>query len=81
MQLYVRDLAPKVDRPVQELKGFRRVSLLPGQKALVSFDLDGSAFSYYDAAAKRWKADPGRYEIEVGSSSRDIRVRGVVRLL
>ena len=80
VQLYVHDLAPKVDRPVQELKGFQRVMLLPGQKAAVTFTLDSSAFSYYDAAAKHWKANTGRYEIEVGASSRDIRLRGIVRL-
>ena len=80
VQLYLHDLAPRIDRPVQELKGFQRVMLLPGQKGVVTFRLDASAFSYYDVNARRWKANPGRYEIEVGASSRDIRLRGIVRL-
>ena len=80
VQLYVHDLAPKVDRPIQELKGFQRVMLLPGHTATVAFGLDVTAFRYWDLGAHRWKADPGRYEIEVGSSSRDIRLHGVLRL-
>jgi beta-glucosidase len=78
VQLYVRPLAPRVDRPVRELKGFRRVSLRPGQTARVTFALDDRAFSYWDDARHAWRADPGRYMVEVGASSRDIRARAVV---
>ena len=80
VQLYVHDLAPKTDKPVQELKGFHRVSLQPGRRVTVSLPLDPDAFAYWDVTRHRWKADPGRYELRVGSSSRDIRLRGVVRL-
>jgi len=79
-QLYVRALDSKVARPVRELKGFGRVSLQPGQKAVVSFPLDMRAFSYWDAGMHIWRADPGLYGIEVGSSSRDLRAQGVLRL-
>jgi len=80
VQVYVRDLAPRIDRPVQELKGFQKVMLQPGQKSVVTITLDERAFSYYDAAAKRWAANPGMYEIEAGASSRDIRLQSVLRL-
>lgn len=77
-ELYVRDLAPKIDRPVRELKGFQRVSLQPGQKAVVTFPLDDRAFSYWDVKTHAWQVSPGSYAIEVGASSRDIRVQGVL---
>jgi beta-glucosidase len=73
VQLYVREKAPKLERPPQELKGFRRVELAPGETKRVSFALDKSAFAYYDPAARAWTTDAGAFEIRVGSSSRDIR--------
>ena len=79
-QLYIRPLASKVARPVRELKGFGRVSLQPGQKSALTFPLDMRAFSYWDVKTHGWRADPGSYVIEVGSSSRDLRVQGVLRL-
>ena len=80
VQLYVRDLAPKVDRPVRELKGFQRVSLKPGEKKQLVFSLDESALAYYQVGFHRWKTNEGRYAVEIGASSRDIRVQGVVNL-
>ncbi len=79
-QLYLRPLAPSVDRPVRELKGFERISLLPGQSAVVSFPLDARAFSYWDVKTHDWREDVGAYAVEVGSSSRDLRATGVLRL-
>ena len=80
VELYVHDLAPKVDRPIRELKGFARVSLAPGQKGVVTIPLDDRAFAFYNVALKKWKSNPGRYEIQVGASSRDIRQTGVITL-
>ncbi len=79
-QLYIRPLASAVARPVRELKGFARVTLQPGEKAVLSFPLDTRAFSYWDTTAHAWRADPGTYAVEVGSSSRDLRAQGVVKL-
>ncbi len=72
VQLYVGALAPRVDRPVRELKGFQRVSLRPGEEKQVSFTLDAHAFSYWDTARQSWREDAGRYLVQLGSSSRDI---------
>jgi len=80
VQLYVRDLAPKVDRPVRELRGFKRVVLKPGQSTVVTLPIDSRAFHYWDTAAHAWRANPGSYALEIGSSSRDLRVRTVVTL-
>jgi beta-glucosidase len=72
-QLYVRPSANgPIDRPVQQLKGFARVDLKPGETKTVSFPLNARAFSYWDVTSHSWKDLPGEYGIAVGQSSRDI---------
>jgi beta-glucosidase len=80
VQLYVKESKPKIDRPIHELKGFQRVVLQPGETKWVHFRIDRSAFSYWDPATKAWTTDPGEYEIQVGSSSRDIRQKKAVNI-
>jgi beta-glucosidase len=80
VQLYIRQVAPGVDRPVKELKAFRRVELRRGEARPISFPLDRSALAYYDPARKEWVTESGAYEVLVGASSRDIRVRGAFEL-
>ncbi|HOX05511.1 MAG TPA: glycoside hydrolase family 3 C-terminal domain-containing protein [Planctomycetota bacterium] len=75
VQLYVSDPEATLPRPVKELKAFRKVALRPGQSRRVRFELDSRAFAFYDPYAKRWTVEPGRFEILVGSSSCDIRLR------
>ena len=77
-QLYVQ--APgggPVPRAAQELKGFEKVSLPPGQARTVTLVLDRRAFEYYDEKGG-WTLAPGTYGLRVGSSSRDIRLTGTV---
>ena len=76
-QLYVHDVQSIVERPTRELKGFRKVSLQPGEMATITLTLDTDSLSYYDINRKRWFAEPGEFEFQIGSSSRDIRLRGV----
>jgi beta-glucosidase len=73
VQLYVRDVVSSLMRPPQELKGFRKVALKPGETRKVEFLLDNRSFSFYDAEKKDWVLEPGEFEILIGSSSRDIR--------
>jgi beta-glucosidase len=78
-QVYVHPLNPVIDRPLQELKGFQRVSEIKvKQKVSVSVPLGPNSFAYWDTVTHAWKTDAGKYEIDVASSSRDIRLRGVV---
>ena len=79
-QIYVQEAKPRVERPVQELKSFARVSLKPGQKQKVSVRLDHSAFAFYDPEKKGWVAEKGDFKILVGSSSRNILLQGNCRL-
>lgn len=81
VQLYVHDVLSSVDRPVKELKGFRRVVLNPGQARNVSFTLDKSALSFYSPAKDEWVAEPGAFEVWIGASSRDIRLKGTFELI
>jgi beta-glucosidase len=80
VQLYVKESKPKIDRPIHELKGFQRVVLQPGETKWVHFRIDRSAFSYWNPATKAWTTDPGEYEIQAGSSSRDIRQKKVINI-
>lgn len=81
VELYVRDGHAKIDRPEHELKGFRRVELKPGETRTVEFTLDRSALSYWSPDMKTWEAAPGDFEIQLGASSRDIRLRASLKLL
>ncbi len=73
VQVYVSDKESGLVRPPKELKGFKKVTLAPGESRLVEFELDQRALSYYDPYRKQWVAEPGEFEVLVGSSSRDIR--------
>jgi beta-glucosidase len=68
-QLYVSDPSAKAMRPERELKGFAKVRLKPGETNHVTLHLDARSFSYWDATAKHWRMDPGRFIIRVGDSS------------
>ncbi len=80
VQLYIAPEAAPVPRPVRELKGIARVDLAPGASQNVSFLLTPRDFSYWDVVTHKFVAAPGKYRIEVGSGSRDIRASGVVTL-
>ncbi|MEL7644874.1 MAG: glycoside hydrolase family 3 C-terminal domain-containing protein [Anaerolineaceae bacterium] len=77
-QLYVRDLESSVFRPEKELKGFIKVELQPGEERELEIELDPRAFAFFDAQSCRWVSEAGGFEILVGASSRDIRLRAVV---
>lgn len=74
-QLYIRDLKSRLIRPDKELKSFVKVSLLPGESRIVSINLDTEALAYYDPSLPGWVAEPGDFEVMVGTSSRDIKHR------
>lgn len=79
-QLYVHPIEPSVERPVRELKSFTKVWLNPGEKKEVSFLVDQKAFRYFDPVTHQFKTDTGRYQLEVGASSRDVRLTQPVDL-
>jgi len=76
VELYVHDGHASVDRPIQELKGFQRVELAREETKTVHFTIDRSALAFYSTAKKDWVTEPGQFDVLVGSSSRDIRMKG-----
>jgi beta-glucosidase len=80
VQLYLQPPPARLDRPVKELKAFSRIMLQPGETRTVSFTLDKAALSFYDPALHDWVAEPGRFTVLVGASSRDIRAKGEFEL-
>jgi beta-glucosidase len=78
VQVYVGQPAPRVPRPVRELKGFARVSLSPGETKSVEVTLPRDAFAYFDPERKAWTVDDTDFTIDVGASSGDLRQHGTV---
>lgn len=79
VQFYLRDPVASVVRPVKELKGFQRVMLKPGERRTVSFTIDRDTLSFFDRKLA-WGAEPGTFELMVGSASDDIRLRQTIEL-
>jgi beta-glucosidase len=75
LQLYLRDLVSSCTRPLKELKGFQRITLEPNEKKTVTFVLKPEDLSFLDVNLKSI-VEPGTFEVLVGSSSEDIRIRG-----
>lgn len=80
VQLYVAPPKGAVYRPIHELKAFARVFLKAGEKKTVELQACPRAFEYYDPAFGGWRAESGIYTIEVGASSRDIRLTAPVEV-
>lgn len=79
-QLYVADVKSSVPRPPKQLKGFKRVSLAPGESQSITIEVDAGALGFWDAGAHGWKVEPGEFEVLVGPSSRDLPLRGIFEI-
>ena len=73
-QVYVTDNECSVERPLKELKGFKRVSLKSGETQKVVIKLKSDAFKFWNETSKNWKLESGTFNIKIGNSSRDIRL-------
>ena len=79
VQLYVHPLDPQRERARQELRGVERITLQPGEKRRVTFTLKPARdFTHYDDEKNRYAVDVGRYEIQIGASSQDLRQRQIL---
>ncbi len=79
-QVYVKDVFASVFRPEKELKGFEKTFLKAGESREVCVRLDASSFAYYSTPLERFYVENGDFEILVGASSRDIRLKGKIRV-
>ena len=71
VQLYIRDLVGSISRPVQELKGFERISLKPGQSRTVNFTINADLLKFFNKDLD-YVCEPGDFEVMVGTNSRDV---------
>lgn len=79
VQLYIKDAIVTASRPVIELKGFEKITLEPGETKTVEFVLDHETLGYYNSKLE-FVVEPGTFEIMIGSSSKDIRLRGTLEI-
>lgn len=75
-QMYVQDPISTMPKPVKELKKFAKVELMPGEEKEIVFDITDEDLAYYNVSLHKWVVENGRYNILIGSSSRDIRLIG-----
>ncbi|KAF1720309.1 beta-glucosidase [Pseudoxanthomonas wuyuanensis] len=81
VQLYLHPLEPQRDRARRELRGFQRVTLQPGEEREVSFAFTPEAdLRHYDEQRKAYAVDAGDYEVQLGASSADIRLRQRIKV-
>ena len=71
VQLYIRDMVGSIARPVQELKGFERITLKPGESRTVNFNINADLLKFYNKDLQ-YVCEPGDFEVMIGSNSRDV---------
>jgi beta-glucosidase len=79
-QLYIHPETGGIDRPVRELKGFQKVCLKPGETATVSLELKPMDFAFYDVENKAWRVESGKYEVQLGTSSTEIKLKQTINV-
>lgn len=80
VQIYVKPLRPSVDRPVHELKAFKKVFVKAGETVRVDFTLTEEDFSYYNTDMNDWCFDAGKYEIQACKNSREIALSSKIKM-
>lgn len=80
VQLYVAKKESAIFRAEKELKGFEKVYLAPGESKTVEFKLNSRSFAYYNTSNMDWAVEGGAYEIQIGASSRDIRLAKTIEV-
>ena len=80
VQLYIRDRVGAVVRPVKELKDFQKIKLQPGESKTLNFAIDKEKLSFFNDKLQ-WIAEPGEFDLMIGSSSEDIRLKDSFELI
>ncbi len=78
IQLYVRDIESTIFRPENELKDFEKVYLELGEEKRITFRLDFRSFAYFNINKNGWHVESGQFQLNIGSSSRDIRLHSSI---
>lgn len=80
VQLYIADGHSRLKRPLKELKHFAKVYVEPGESRTVSFELSERDFAYFDPTFNEWVVDTGAFELLIGASSQDIRLKQEIQV-
>ena len=80
VQLYLRDKVGSIVRPVQELKDFQKISLKAGEARTIKFVINKEKLSFYNQQLQ-WVAEPGDFDLMIGASSKDIRLKDNFELI
>ncbi len=80
VQVYISKVESEMIRPQQELKGFAKVRLMPGEAKQVRIPLDDKAFRYWNVKSSAWEIEGGEYEVRVGASCEDIRLTALLSI-
>jgi len=81
VQLYIRDIESSVIQPIKKLRSFKRIDLEKGETKTVSFILNKADFSFWDEKNQSWTIEPGKFEIQIGSSSQDIKLKKLIEVI
>ena len=76
VQLYISDRISTVSKSEKELKDFAKVYLEPGEEKCITFMIKDNQLAYYNLSLRKWIVEPGTYDLLIGASSQDIRLRG-----
>jgi beta-glucosidase len=80
VQLYVQHVGSQVDRPQQDLRGYARIGLKPGETRTVAFPLTASSLAYWNTNRHAWEVEADSVRIKVGASSADTRLTKTIRI-
>ncbi len=80
VQLYVQHRGSRVERPLKDLRGFRRLTLRPGEKRTVTMSLPAASIAFWDSTAHHWTVERDSLRLQVGASSSDIRLEKFIRV-
>jgi beta-glucosidase len=81
VQMYVQHVGSSVERPVRDLRGYRRLTLAPGEKKTVQMPLAIASLAYWDTSPHRWVVEPDQIRIRVGASSADLRLDRTISVM
>ena len=80
VQMYVEHVGSSVERPIRDLRGYRRLTLAPGETRTATFPLAISSLAYWDESGHRWVVEPDQVRIRVGASSADLRLGKTIQI-
>lgn len=81
VQLYVKYLDSKVERPLKEIRGFQRITLKPGEKKTVKIPLKAETLAYWDADQKKFVVEKGKIQVQVGTSSANVKGEKTIQVI